>query len=178
MKHTISMSFDIELNNFRVLPQKPNEPYLDIEGTLLLPKQIKNIYFNVQNLKDSILRPKIGENLCYVDLFHLRNKMERVGILKEIWWDPNQEWTDVVTREKFKGAERFKATITDSYAIEKMIKTPDEFKRVSAEVEMEQIPTPIHVLITGAGITDNPACRECIIETAIGKKHYEIQNCT
>lgn len=141
-------------------------PYIDIHGMIFRPGNLKNRYYPQTTVKGANLQPLPGRSLCYVDLFHEKEEKFQVGILKEIYWDSNHEWTLIENGEKQKGALMHKSVIVDPYTISQILSEDENaLTQVSAEVMFEGGDTlndPVtNMEIYGMAMTFRPACKEC-----------------
>jgi len=143
-------------------------PYLDLTGVLFRYGKLKGLNITKEAVKNAKLVPFEGRTLVYQDLYHGKDELSRVGILKDIWWDEDYEWVCPETGKKYKGALMYKSVVTDERTINSILNAGLIWN--SAEISYVENPKTGKVeepiLIRGAALTYTPACKECVIKEA------------
>lgn len=152
----------LHVEDYKLKSGESRNNWLEVEGILFVPGIHKGNLYEEKDLRNMTLQPKKGNKLAYVNFYHGQNESYRTGILKDTWWDPDQEWTCLEDGKVRKGANKFKAIITDQRAI-KAIENGD-ILQVSAELGFDRVkgsqPKCVNIRCNGMAITDDPAVKQ------------------
>ena len=145
---------------------KEHSEFLDVKGILFTPGTFtgssgKTINLSEDVLKNSVLLPKPNTNLCYVNFYHQKEEINKAGIMKRIYWDPEIEYD--VQNQKKKGALIYESTITNPTAIS-YIKTLTVYQNsgeIAYQTETDDDNNVVQLYVNGVALTTTPA-----VETA------------
>ena len=131
---------------------------MEVEGLLFTPGTFKGKTYKYDVVKNAVLEPiHRGTNLAYINLFHHRDEISRIGILTDIWWDSEFEWFCNKDKKKMKGALMFRGIISDKESFDTILK--DGTYQVSAEVafDVDASENPRWMAICGMAVCHTPA---------------------
>lgn len=137
--------------------KKTGDGYLKIKGILFRPGNFKGKNYNASVVKQATLNAiHRGNSLPYVNFFHNRDELSRIGIMTRIWWDANQKWKCGTTGKQYRGALMFEGIVTDTEGIKAIMEKGTY--QVSAEVAFQDYQDNVQkMVITGVAICHSPA---------------------
>lgn len=137
--------------------RRPNG-YMELEGIFFREGFFKGRNHSRDIIRNMTLDPiHKGQNLAYINFFHNKDEVSRIGILTEIWWDEEAEWMSPQDGQMHKGAQRFKGIITDKKGIKAVME--DGVYQTSGELAMDcdGEGNPIRDVAVGMAICQSPA---------------------
>lgn len=118
-----------------VQPFSHNPNFLEISGLLFHRGKHKELNYKDDDLKRTILKPRPGNSITYVNWYHNKGETYKVGIFTNLWWDPKAKWECSVNGISGTGALRYRAVVTEPNAINEIL--DGQVGNVSAELRFE-----------------------------------------
>lgn len=133
-------------------------PAIEFTGPLFRSGNFRGIEYPEDAIKNAKLEPwHVGHRLAYINQWHQdRDELARIGVLTDVWWDPNFIWVDESGSDR-KGVQMCSGIITDPDAIKSVI-DKKQFQ-LSSEVywDADDITKRIKWMsVVGAAVLDMP----------------------
>jgi len=174
-------SFSNEETTIKEVPGSGDTPkYLEITTPLFAYGYLKDgkgqmNYYPREEVKKAVLAAIPGQEMAYVDLYHFQGERQRIGVIKEVWWNDEKEFDykdPHGANHKGVGMSYCKFLVTSKWGVNQILKGKERF--VSAEPMFDMIPNKeypewyiaMNIGYKGLAITADPMVREAVMQEA------------